>query len=1171
MATFKKTLSGDDRYYIELEVKEVTGSVSIEDNTSDVSYKLTATKKSGSGYYSNSAVNTVKVTIDGQDIVNKKMSYDFTGSTPKTITLASGTLNNIEHNTDGTKSLSCKGYFKDGANSLGSGTASGSLTLSPIPRASSISVSGDIILGSPITIQISRASSDFLHELRYSFGNIENIFIASDIAESYQWTPPLNLAQQIPNADRGVMTITCFTYKASDSSSIGSKTLQQYAYVPNTLTPSISVSNPTISGDAPASWGLFVKGKSTATYTITGTGVQESTISSYQSSVDGYTYTTANVTTNTLMTAGSNTINAKVIDSRGKQASTTKTINVVDYSNPTISTAQVQRCDVNGNIDNNGDYCYVSFSGSVTSLNSHNSGVSAYLIRYKTHDAQSYVNSVPVAAFVQSYSGTGMLYTDGIYPANRGSGTKLQLPSTNTYDIQFAVEDYFTEATNTQTLDTGFDLLNFNPSGKSMAIGKVSEASENEELLEVALDTEFSGTVTGETINFTSSNALDTLYGYISSILIGLFNSLGSSDALWDNLPKTTETGTNIELNNSIEAPVRIKLNASETTQNTTTGKNLLGLTNVSSTTTYGITYSVNNNVITLSGTANNTGSTAVLIDIPLLTTMPTSLGTLTKSLNRSGTYTGVQTSLRGSNPNSSAGLWSNNGENNVGNTLTQDAYYFRIQINNNVSVNCTLKAQVETGSSVSSFEPYTYGASPNPNYPQPIETTTGRNTIDVCGKNLFNKNKGIVVGKSYSSDGSIVNLTETFIQETYIQVESNTKYTLSTTNNYVGTTNYRLVFMEYSSDKTFIQRTLDYTHTYNTITTTSNTKYIRICASNVAINDLQLEKGSSSSTYEPYIGNSYEVNLGKNLFDKDNANILNGWMDNNTQMYLQTSQNNRILYISCQPNTTYTISRSILTTTFRVATYDSTPIPTTTSTGTKYVINGLIKNNNATSITITTDANAKYLLVHYGNIVNDTNINESLASIQIEKGSQATEYVPYFEPIELCKIGDYQDYIYKENGNWYKYNAIGKVVLNGSESWVSQSYGTNSWALNNVISVNYNANEIQVMSRKFKGVEQVNRNTNDSVIYTTSNNQVYIRNTPYTTLAQVQSGMSNEPLYYVLATSTYTQITNSELINQLEDLKNAHSYNKITNIMQENSELPFILEVDVIDLQNLT
>ena len=90
-----------------------------------------------------------------------------------------------------------------------------------------------------------------------------------------------------------------------------------------------------------------------------------------------------------------------------------------------------------------------------------------------------------------------MLYTDGIYAADRGSGTKLELSSLYTYDIQFYVDDTFNPngQTNTQQLDTGFDLMNFNPSGKAMAIGKVSEAGADTELFEVGMRTEINGPI----------------------------------------------------------------------------------------------------------------------------------------------------------------------------------------------------------------------------------------------------------------------------------------------------------------------------------------------------------------------------------------------------------------------------------------------------------------------------------------------------------------------------------------------------------------------------------------------------------------------------------------------------------------------------------------------------
>lgn len=62
---------------------------------------------------------------------------------------------------------------------------------------------------------------------------------------------------------------------------------------------------------------------------------------------------------------------------------------------------------------------------------------------------------------------------------------------------------------------------------------------------------------------------------------------------------------------------------------------------------------------------------------------------------------------------------------------------------------------------------------------------------------------------------------------------------------------------------------------------------------------------------------------------------------------------------------------------------------------------------------------------------------------VQIEKGSEATTYEPHqgkefpldLGSIELCKIGDYQDYIFKENNKWYKHKVIGKIVFDGTRT----------------------------------------------------------------------------------------------------------------------------------------
>ena len=401
-----------------------------------------------------------------------------TGSGDKTFTT---TLGPFTHNADGTlNNVSISTYVKitDSTNR----TATKSVAMATIPRASQPTISANPTLGSPITIYTNRVSSSFTHTITYAFGNASGT-IGTGVGDSVNWTPAIELAQQIPNATAGVGAITCYTYNGETL--VGTKGVNFTATVPGSIVPSISLSNPTIGGSAPAGWGIFVKGKSTASYTITGTGNQGSTISQYQSSVAGYSYTTANVTTGILYGAGTQTISAKVIDSRGRQATTSKTFNVVDYYNPSFTAVQIQRVDQNGNLDDNGEYAYFHFAGSVSSCSGNNKGT--FKIAYRIKNTGSYTEKT-IATNQESINQSGFITSDGTQ-----SGTKIEFENTNTYDIKFMITDTFITVENLQQLDTGFDLLNFNPSGKSMAIGKVSEASATEEKLEIGIDTEIDG------------------------------------------------------------------------------------------------------------------------------------------------------------------------------------------------------------------------------------------------------------------------------------------------------------------------------------------------------------------------------------------------------------------------------------------------------------------------------------------------------------------------------------------------------------------------------------------------------------------------------------------------------------------------------------------------------
>ena len=474
-----------DGRYLKLTATET--ATSIENNTSTIHWKFESIGGS-SAYYTIYEYGVYYNGIQLYDGTGGLKNKNYSNHTfPVTKGSVEGDIT-IEHNADGTApnvSFAMFGsVYKNKTNQYDL-----SLPLTTIPRASQPRLSSsNVDMGTTITIYTDRVSTTFTHTIRYAFGNASGT-IATNVADSVNWTPSIDLANQIPSAASGYGEIYCDTY--SSGTLIGTKAVGIVLNVPSNVVPSVSFTQVQEAGDVPSSWGVYVKTKSRIALAISGSGVYGSAISGYKISYYGGAVLTQSATTSYLAQAGSTTFTGQVTDTRGRSASTPTTINVVDYSNPTISTAQVQRCDADGNIDNNGEYMYISYGASISSCSNKNTPSAVYKVGYRVHNTGNYTY-VNLTTNANSYSANGMLFSDGIKAAS-SSGTKVQFSTSNTYDIQFYVKDYFMEYTNIQSLDTGFDLINFNPSGKSMAIGKVSEANANQELFEVGIDTIIDG------------------------------------------------------------------------------------------------------------------------------------------------------------------------------------------------------------------------------------------------------------------------------------------------------------------------------------------------------------------------------------------------------------------------------------------------------------------------------------------------------------------------------------------------------------------------------------------------------------------------------------------------------------------------------------------------------
>lgn len=424
-------------------------SQSVEKNTSTISWTLKGSG-SASGYVMSGAFKAV---INGVTVYTSEPRIELRNTT----TVASGTAT-IAHNSDGTKSfsLSCEAGIYTYAVSA---TASGTHTLTTIPRASTISAT-NVDMGSASTITITRASSSFTHTLTYSFGNATGTIATKTTSTSVSWTPTLTLANQIPNAVSGKCTITCKTY--SGTTEVGSKTCTMTLTVPSSVKPTItSLTAARVDGTVPTSWEIYVQSKSKATLTINGAaGAYGSTISSYSITGGGYSSTASSFTTGFLNTSGTITFTASVTDSRGRvSANATVTISVVAYSAPSFSKYISQRCNSAGTASDSGTYVKSTVNFSYASCSSKNTITTATYYRKTTET--SWTNASKTFT-----SGTAFTF---------GSGN---ISAESSYEVKFKLTDAFTSIEVTDTLSTASVVMDFKSGGLGVAVGKVAETDQ---------------------------------------------------------------------------------------------------------------------------------------------------------------------------------------------------------------------------------------------------------------------------------------------------------------------------------------------------------------------------------------------------------------------------------------------------------------------------------------------------------------------------------------------------------------------------------------------------------------------------------------------------------------------------------------------------------------------
>lgn len=652
-------------------------------------------------------------------------------------------------------------------------------------------------------------------------------------------------------------------------------------------------------------------------------------------------------------------------------------------------------------------------------------------------------------------------------------------------------------------------------------------------------------------------------------------NAIGDIIQAINNPTYTTTEGTDLSINNTRVGKMKFEYYGN-TEQTTYEGNQLLDFENPSSTTA-STTSVFLNDVLTISSTSGSYRNASWDVLTLIQGNADKTLKFVYETIN-DNPYKAVQIRIKNNGTNTYINLLSENLIIPSDVSGITEAIISVFSNNSSTSREATTtitEPMLQFGTIVKDYEPYTGGiASPNPDYPQEIKIVTGENTITICGKNIFD---GKIELGNISPDTGELSANNFRTRSTdFTKVAPNTTYSFTRqvgldrwivgyTKNKIGITDGNV-----QGHPATLYHILS-TQSAISFTTSPTTEYIKWydTSSTDTSEHVMINVGSTALPYEPYQSQSYELNLGKNLLFIDGTRISEGLTNTITNSRVVINGTSTNTYTSMTFNMNCKLEAGTYTFSIQETLKKQIGFIANFSDGTTQTYN-ITPGNKSTTFTTTSEI-INYRL--YMETTNGTSYNLVVLPM-LEKGSQATSYAPYFEPIQLCKIEDYQDYIYNNGGKWFKHKVVEKTIFNGSENWSKYSGSKRFYiTINNALSPSTNYDIAKMLCDKFivySANETSSQTTTDGISLTTTN-ELDLRLVSYNdeTLANFKTWLSNNnvTLYYVRSTPTEEEITETTLINQLNSMKyGAESYYGITNIMITSEELQPILKVQTLD-----
>lgn len=462
--------------------------------------------------------------------------------------------------------------------------------------------------------------------------------------------------------------------------------------------------------------------------------------------------------------------------------------------------------------------------------------------------------------------------------------------------------------------------------------------------------------------------------------------------------------------------------------------------------------------------------------------------------------------------------------------------------------------------------------ATPDPSYPQDVIGVSGNNKIKIYSKDYFITHKTETInGITFTNNGdgtfnlkgtatATVDFSKDFLNIQNANLKKGQKYKLLCN---VASDKFKIIVAEYYNTvwkKTDLnldnfneaEFTTSDTDTYNQIGFTVRV----VSGTTIDISNIKIQMVEYSS--------DFALNFVKQLFNK-NSSISNGKIYDGSGNQIDGGSDDFALndYIKVMPNTMYTLSGSAY---FRGCEYTADK---------EFISRSIISGDNRT-ITFTTSHSTHYLRFSAQ--------LSSIDDIQLEIGPVATEYSDYIEPISFRGIGEHRDKIFHNipsnplydstlvEGGWYKKNIVGEYHLDETLNFYTYNIDDNiirfqPISFNNIAEFSEQKYISNYFSYLGKGVSfnQIGISGTSSV--DESRLFIYFDKNIASSVAEFKEWLSNRNviIYYVLATPTYEQITDTALISQLDALENALSCDDETNISQDNDYMPFIMNASAI------